>query len=312
MIISIFKKITGKNESQKAEKTRIEKITADAKIEPLKWDNEKMGDEAAVRERILNRLLASTQKPKRNFNTLKNWSIAASIVVIFGAGWFGLGYFETTEKHVLSAALVTTKTKIGEIKKLVLSDGTLVWLNGSTSIRYPERFSGSKREVELIEGEAFFDVKHNVEKPFQVKAGKTLTNVLGTAFNITSYHWLGTINVSVTKGKVAVNNHILLPNDQLAYTKANGESRVRKMQSEKVVSWMQEKLVFNNESMQSLAKKLEDKFFVEIRFTDPKIGESHITGRFEWSENLFNILDALTITNGLSYETKGSVITINN
>lgn len=311
-MISIFKKLIGKTQAQKAEEARIEKITADAKNHPLSWDGEKMGDEAEVRTQILNRLLSSTQKPKRRVKAVKNWSIAASILIVFGAAWYALSYVETAEKSVTRTVMVITKTKRGETKKLILSDGSSVWLNGNTSIRYPERFLGEKREVELIEGEAYFDIKHNERKPFQVKAGKTLTNVLGTAFNITSYHWLGTINVSVSKGKVAVNNHILLPNDQLAYSKANGESRVRKMQSSKVISWMQGQLVFNNESMQSLARQLEDKFFVEIRFADKKIAESHITGRFEWSESIYNILEAISLTNGLSYETKGSVITINN
>jgi ferric-dicitrate binding protein FerR (iron transport regulator) len=136
--------------------------------------------------------------------------------------------------------------------------------------------------------------------------------VLGTAFNISSYAAHETIRVTVARGKVAVNSSILLPNDQLAYTKTTGKSETRKLQSDEVIAWMQRKITFNDESFKTVAALLADKYHVKIQFDDKQIGEAHFTGRFEATDDLYTILDALTLTRGLSYEVKGAVITITN
>jgi transmembrane sensor len=163
----------------------------------------------------------------------------------------------------------------------------------------------------LLEGEAFFDVKHDDQKPFQVKAGKTLTNVLGTAFNISSYDYREKIKVTVARGKVAVNNNILLPNQQLAYNKATGKLEKIQLESDMVISWMQGNIVFNDESLKAITKLLENKYNVEISFADQQMSASRFTGKFEPTDSLYDILDALTLTRGLTYKAKGAVIVIN-
>jgi transmembrane sensor len=309
MIISLFKKLIGKNSNYKAEKARIEEIMANAKDQSTEWDDSRMGEEPIVREKILNRLLDSIahEQPIRKTNTITKWAVAASLFFALGFGWY---YFQHNGLWNQTTAIVL-KTGRNEIRKVTLSDGSVVWLNGSTSISYPDQFDDHKRVVELLEGEAFFDIKHDEKKPFQVKAGKTLTNVLGTAFNINSYSWRETINVTVARGKVAVNNNILLPNDQLAYAKATGKSETKQLHSDEITSWMQGKLTFNDESLKAIATLLENKYNVEIRFGDKHMSESRFTGRFEPADDLYDILDALTMTRGLTYEAKGAVILIN-
>ena len=314
MIISIFKKLIGKSNSQKAEETRIEKIMADFKAHPMPWDDAKMGKETEAHDRILNKLLHAipVKVPQNKPNYIKTWTVAASLILIAGLGWYTIENKKAMQHSNDSANTIVIKSGNNKIRKITLSDSSVVWLNVNSAISYPDHFNGNKRSVVLLEGEAFFDIKHDDHKPFQVRAGKTLTNVLGTAFNISSYASHKTISVTVARGKVAVNNNILLPNDQLAYTKATGKSEMKKLQSAQVIAWMQERLAFNDESLKAVAEILENKYNVKIHFDNKQIAEAHFTGRFEASDDLYDILDALTMTRGLSYEAKGAVITITN
>ena len=308
MIISIFKKLISKNRINKAEQRHIEEIVANAKTQPTEWDEVSMGNENIVHDKILNRLRQSIteEQPIHNTRTVTKWAVAASLFFALGLGWYFSQYNLTGE-----TTAIFLKTGRNEIRKIALSDGSVVWLNGSTSISYPEHFEGQKRIVELLEGEAFFDVKHDDQKPFQVKAGKTLTNVLGTAFNISSYSYREKIKVTVARGKVAVNSSILSPNQQLAYTKATGKLEKIELESDMVTSWMQGNIVFNDESLKTIVTLLENKYNVEIRFADQQMSESRFTGKFEPTDNLYDILDALTLTRGLTYKAKGAVIVIN-
>ncbi len=312
MIFSYFKNLIRKKPMNEAEAAYIENAVEDFKQHPRAWDEARMGVQSELRDQILSRVLASMPVASNRSYQRRNWAVAASLVFALGMGVLGFQYREHILDIIDPATSLVLKTESNEIKKLVLNDGSIVWLNGGSTLSYPDRFSHDKREVVLLEGEAYFDIHHDDKKPFQVKAGKTLTNVLGTAFNISSYSWLETIKVTVARGKVAVNNNILLPNDQLAYTKATGIFKMRKLSGNEVASWMTGKLIFNDESLKSIAAILENKYRVDIRFGDEKMRELRFTARFEPSDDLIDILDALTMTRGLSYKVKGAVITIVN
>lgn len=311
-MVSYFKNLIRKKQHNEADTARIENAIADFKQNPHEWDEARMGVQSELRDQILSRVMASMPAAGRNRYQRRNWAVAASVALVLGMGWFGFHYRENILDVIDPATLVVMKTNGHEIKKLRLSDGSVVWLNGGSRLSYPDRFSHDKREVVLLEGEAYFDIHHDDKKPFQVKAGKTLTNVLGTAFNIRSYSWLEKISVTVTRGKVAVNNSMLLPNEQLAYDKATGKSKIKKLSAEEVTLWMQGRLSFNDESFKAVATILENKYQVSIRFQEQKMEDYRFSARFEPSDSLNDILDALTMTRGLSYKVKGAEITITN
>ena len=311
MIVSYFRNLIRKNALKETEAKQVISAIEDFKKHPQEWDEDRMGAQAEVREQILGRLMASIPATVNAPQAKMNWAVAASIALVLTTGMLGFQYREHILDIVDPATSLVLKTKGNEIKKLTLSDGSVVWLNGGSVLSYPDRFSHDKREVLLLKGEAYFDIHHDDRKPFRVKAGKTLTNVLGTAFNISSYSWMETIDITVTRGKVGVNNNILLPDDQLAYHKATGKSE-KKKRSGDVTLWMQGKLLFNDESFRTVAAILENKYHVNIRFEQQKMGDFRFTARFEPSDSLNDILDALTMTRGLSYEVKGAGITITN
>jgi transmembrane sensor len=312
MIVSYFKNLIHKKRSTEADEARIEKMVTDFKQEPKSWNEDTMGEQSEVRTQVLNRLLDSiSAAPYRSKNNSKrNWAIAASITIILSAGLIGFQYREALRDIIDPATLVVVKTNGNQIKKVTLSDGSVVWLNGASTLRYPDRFSYNKREVSLIEGEAYFDVSHDVNKPFQVMAGKTLTNVLGTAFNISSYGNLKAIAITVSKGKVAVNSEILLPNQQLVYTKSTGKFEHKLMTAANVSSWMQGKLSFQDEDFRTIATKIENKFNVTIRFGDRDMEDFHLSAVFENTDSLNDILSSLTLTKDLTYTIKNRNILI--
>lgn len=312
MILSFIKNLIRTKAQNEAEAIRIEHAVEDFKQHPQEWDEERMGVKSELRNQILNRVMASMPVARRKTYLQRNWAAAASLLLVLGMGWLGFQYREHILDIIDPAASLVLRTENNEIKKLTLSDGTVVWLNRGSVLSYPDRFSHDKRQVVLLEGEAYFDVHHDDKKPFQVKAGKTLTNVLGTAFNISSYSWLETVKVTVARGKVAVNNNILLPNDQLAYHKATGKSEMKKLSGVDVALWMEGKLVLSDESFKTVAAILENRYQVNIRFGEQKMEDFRFTARFEPSDSLYGILDALTMTRGLSYKVEGATITIVN
>jgi transmembrane sensor len=314
MIVSYFKNLFHKKRNTEADEARIKKMVADFKQDPKSWNEDTMGLQSEVRTQVLNRLLDSIsiiQHSSKN-NNKRNWAIAASITIMLGAGLIGFQYRGALLDVIDPATLIVVKTSGNEIKKITLGDGSVVWLNGASTLRYPDRFSYNKREITLVEGEAYFDVHHDEGKPFQVMAGKTLTNVLGTSFNISSYNDVKSISVTVSRGKVAVNNEILLPNQQLIYTKSSGKLEHKILQAAEVSSWMQGKLSFQDEDFKTIATKLENKFNVNISFSNKEMEDFHLTASFESSDSLNDVLDALTLTKGLKYTIKNKNISITN
>jgi len=113
----------------------------------------------------------------------------------------------------------------GEEYQLVLSDGTRVWLNSETSLKFPVQFTHNKREV-ILEGEAFFEVTKNPNAPFIVKTGQMDVEVLGTSFNVSAYKDEATVQATLVEGKVKVSSQygnaseqILKPNEQAVFSK---------------------------------------------------------------------------------------------
>ena len=134
---------------------------------------------------------------------------------------------ETQNKNVQNNHLVIPK---GKTYKLLLSDGTKIWLNSETEITYPTRFVGNKRVVNLI-GEAFFEVAKNKEKPFIVNANGMEVKVLGTSFNISCYTTDKTFNTTLINGSVSVKTNnkeaqTIVPSEQLTYYKESEQTTI--------------------------------------------------------------------------------------
>nr|WP_321357224.1 FecR domain-containing protein [uncultured Draconibacterium sp.] len=197
---------------------------------------------------------------------------------------------------------------IGSRTVVQLTDGTEVSLNYGSSLKYPREFIGNTREIELV-GEAYFDVAHNENKPFIVNAGNLDIKVLGTEFNVNAYPGDKNISTTLVEGKVALeeNNQIgqvialgtMIPGQHVKYDKQSGEIGSTVGNIDKYIAWKDGKLVFDNEPIAIVAKKLSRMYNVEIQVAE-EIKDLTYTVTFV-DEPLFFILDLMTETTPVKY-----------
>lgn len=228
-----------------------------------------------------------------------------------------LSYLSPSEKNdPETPAYNTLKVPRGRVFRIVLSDSTTVWLNAETRIRYPEKFltTGKTRTVSL-KGEAFFEVAHNREQPFIVKSGELEIEVLGTKFNISSYDSGTHINTTLVDGSVKVSAPdeqtipvILKPNQQAAYDKNTANMEVLRVDTDIFTAWMDQRVVFDNESFEDIVLKIERVYNVDIVNRLPEIREERFTGEFD-GENMDDILKIISSSIKFNYrKEKGKII----
>lgn len=190
------------------------------------------------------------------------WSVlykVAAILLIEGmlsiAGVYMSGITNTDD---VSSAMIVQSNPVGQVTEFTLPDGSSVWLSAASSIEYPEEFSKDKRTVNL-QGEAFFDVKHDSERPFQVRSGPVTTLVLGTSFNVKAYQSDPILEVTLASGRVevfeneGVDKKTLEPNQQVLFKREIGFGEVRNRDASLSKAWTRGELVFMRESFDDIA-----------------------------------------------------------
>jgi ferric-dicitrate binding protein FerR (iron transport regulator) len=195
----------------------------------------------------------------------------------------------------------------------VLSDGTVVWLNGESKLYYPSTFSGSTREVTL-EGEAFFEVAKDSLKPFLIEAQQSLTQVLGTSFNVRAYEGEETVEVAVLTGKVAFkaqevesSQTLLLPGCSGIYHKSGNRVKKVKNEDENFLSWKTGTLTFGRTPLAKVAADLSRHYKKEIRIEDATISTLQITTSFS-GQTLLQVLDEISLLLNISYQIEGDQV----
>ncbi len=206
----------------------------------------------------------------------------------------------------------------GKIFQLTLSDGTKVWLNAASTLKFPQHFTSSdKNRLVYLEGEAFFDVTTNKAQPFIVKTGAIDVEVLGTQFNVSSYTEDNTVKTTLVEGAVAVNDPNsntnmlkLTPNYQAVYTKGDKLLQQKRVNTAVFTSWMHRKIMLQDESFAEVSKRIERTYDVEIESQNEKLNNTRFTGEFD-IENVRQILNVFSETIAFTYVIKDKKITIN-
>lgn len=261
----------------------------------------------AQQEQSYHKLLETIKREKKTYSferklTRRNtWAIAASVLVIFSAAAF---FFTGKEVKPQPHTLVVTKTKPKTpvyVRVLKLSDGSTVYLNKGSHLDYPARFSGKRREVYLT-GEGYFDIKHDNAHPFIVYADGVATQVLGTAFNIKADE--GKVKVTVTRGKVSVTANkkllgILLPNQQISYTRATHKLLQASVIAQSTVLWKEPDLVMDNMTLKEAAALLTERYGINVQLNGHQLDSCRFSASFLNTTQLDHVLEVLSRLNNL-------------
>jgi len=229
----------------------------------------------------------------------------------------GLIYASGTNGKNAIIAYNTLIVPSGGEYKITLSDGTKVWLNAASQLKYPTQFPNDKREV-FLEGEAYFEVTHNPKKPFEVHTTGITTRVFGTEFNIMAYNDEPNIQTTLINGSVEVHNNLstvkhsilLKPGTQANLNKANNSLDSKAVNTYIYTAWKDGVFIFNNESMESIMRKLSRWYNVKINFDSESTKDIIFFGKVKRYENINTILNLIKKTEEVTYDTENNQILI--
>jgi transmembrane sensor len=236
------------------------------------------GLENPQNEQLLQReMYASINAQVSNHKTGNSYSwlkIAASIFVIALAGIFAKQYIMKTPVRNVNTSFYTYSTTARQIKKILLQDSSVITLNANSKIRVPAVFAKDKRDFVIVEGEAFFDVKRDISRPFIITASGLKVRVLGTSFNINSYKKNRDIKVKVATGKVRVSNgkevlKELIANQQLSFNKNDGNYKLSTVSENESGDWRNGNVVLKDADFEELAQAVLNVYGLKIRCINP-------------------------------------------
>jgi ferric-dicitrate binding protein FerR (iron transport regulator) len=278
-------KLIGGDESLKNEFVEMQNLFALTQLSAHPEDDET----AKESFRIFTRRLQAKQ---RKLFLIKIGKIAAVVLALIVSTVFATLYF--AENSTRNTAFNTLYVPAGQRAQITLQDGTTVWLNAKSTLRYPSRFAGKERKVTLT-GEAFFDVAKNSRKPFIVESQDIRLKVLGTQFNVYNYPDVGYSRIALIEGSVKISwnanesDHVMLkPSQELVLQ--GGEALISEITNPNYFLWKDGIYSFDNESLLEIIQKLQLYYDVTIKVEDPEIFNVRYTGKFRQSDGIDEIL----------------------
>lgn len=261
------------------------------------------------REKIKDQIIHQLSKPAKTIG-LPKWiyRVAAilAIPIMLGIGWY-LGSTEISNRTQLCEV---TAPK-GQISKCVLADGTEIWLNAGTTLKYDPSLTGNIREVSL-DGEAYFKVSKNKHKSFVVSTKHAQVKVLGTIFNLKAYSGENKVETTLEEGSVefslsgsSTKPVKLKPGEQIVYNIDDKHITVGKVETYLHTAWKDGKYVFKNADLQTIIRELEKLYDVRIHLENDSLLKLHFRGMFEYEENIFSALETLERTTNIKYRMTG-------
>ncbi|MDQ2179654.1 FecR family protein [Marinifilum sp. D714] len=199
--------------------------------------------------------------------------------------------------------------------KLTLMDGTRIWLNSNSKLRFPSEFGSGIRRVEL-KGEAFFEVAKDSVHPFVVNANKAQVKVLGTSFNVNAYSDLNEIVTTLVEGRVEVSDTLfgnkvkLLPNEQFRFNKSTGEILKQVVNTDIYTAWKDGRFVFENESLEDIMTRLSRWYNVEVSFLNESVKKLRFSGDLTRYDNIDQILELIEVTQKVKFTIKDRTLLV--
>lgn len=318
-------------------------LFTDEKIKESSWQQmkERMGHQAAsplncmatenlsgiraLDESLVPEKTACGKSKKRSFGGRIFLRYAAVLLCMVAMGW-GISEYRLHRfalSHRVPSAPAMNEIRVpegGRANTLILSDGSKVILNASTTFKYPAAFDAvAKREV-YLEGEAYFEVSHNENKPFVVKLKKQHITVLGTTFNIEAYAdqpysittlLSGSIGLEAFNERGESANHLLLKPNQRAYSdNRTGEVSLMNIDASLASAWTHGEYKFKDEPLVSIIRKLEHTYGVCIFLENDSLQQIRYTGTFSYNQDILEVLHIINYEKQFVFKRAGKNIFI--
>lgn len=239
---------------------------------------------------------------KRRINPRRFGLSILKYAAILTIAFAGALFYLCTQKE--EAKMQTLYVPSGQRAELILADGTKVWLNSHSTLRFPEHFTTDARTVEL-EGEGYFAVTYDEKAPFTVKTYRYDIRVLGTEFNVKAYPKDDTFETSLLNGSVAVQESgkpeifKIKPNECLSYKE--GALQISPINDLNYFHWREGLFCFNNESIGDLIEQLELYYDVTILIQREELANQRYSGKFRIKDGIEHVLKVLQLNHSFDY-----------
>ncbi|MES2112155.1 MAG: FecR domain-containing protein [Bacteroidota bacterium] len=222
-----------------------------------------------------------------------------------------LSYDASTGSKSAEISYNTLTTPKGGEYQLVLADGTKVWLNAASSLKFPTAFTGSERVVELT-GEAYFDVKHDASQPFKVKTARETVQDIGTQFNINSYADENAVTTTLVEGSIRIftgkTQKVIEPGQQYLL-KNNGLAEVRNdVDTDEITAWKSGMFQFNNADMKTIMRQIGRWYNVDVEYQG-EVSNATYHGRISRNSKASDVLKILELS-GMNFKIERSKIIV--
>lgn len=276
--------------------------------------DQRLSVKASTRKALLTKVGSSDSR--RTIYRRLVYGVAASVLLVACIALF----WKNGQPPLLpEVEQVVSVAKRGQKKTVILPDGTKVKLNAESELSFPSKFEAGIRQVSLL-GEAFFEVKRDINAPFVIKSGEMETTVLGTSFNVRAYPGEATKSVTVATGKVRVSTSrglapVELEVSEQALLSTGADAFVKQsVNLQSFLDWKDGVLRFDDVSVSSAAKIIERWYGVDIDLQSTVADECYFTASFE-NESMQNVLKSIKLIKGIGYEImedKKVIITLKN
>lgn len=297
-----------------AEKELLDKWYHDEPVTDAYWtaDETEEGAEqrifAGIRRRMYLTPVPLAPKSRKKYIL---WSLTAAAALLFAFSMLAVFFFNPPKKAKMVAGIHKNNSQVFDktadyTRHLILPDGSTAIVRANSKLDYPGNFAGNSREVILV-GEAYFDIAHDPKRPFIIHTGEIKTTVLGTAFNINAPTDTKKITISVTSGKVKVEQKekllaILDPNQQVTFNTSKADVEKRSVDAFAVISdWTKQEMAFEDVPFEAAMQLLSRRYGVDIDFKNPALKSCNIKAYFNGTEPLEKVLDVLCIISNASY-----------
>lgn len=288
------------------------------------WGNSEQRDAVDVEKallRVKENLETGNEETKKKGNQrslVTSFFLKIAALLIVGSL---VGYIALTKIPARQWTYLTWQEKSnssGERSEMTLPDGTKVWLNANSKLKFPEKFSLTTREV-YLSGEAFFDVAKDASKPFIIHLDRSDIRVLGTSFNVKAFNDEPVIETSVVSGRVAIittdenaryDTIVLTPNYKATLLKKSGQVLKQKTNTTDDRAWVDGKIIFRSNSLEEVGKVLERTFGKKLLLGSPSLKNCKLTGTFH-NNTLEEIIEMISNSKDYQYRITEEEIYLN-